>query len=140
MKSEIKDIIGMSIFVFVFLLIIFGLIFFLGGTILFILGLRYDSLWILAKFFIIYMIIAMPLDFIIECLLKVIKNIIGLKEIEYAIIYSLIDILINTVLIGILEWFIDGIECSLFTALLFSTIFCVLSYFFDKGLNYDKDV
>lgn len=140
MKSKIKDIIGMSIVGFILLLIIFGLVFFFGGTILFILGLRYDSLWILAKFFIIYMIIAMPLDFIIECLLKVIKIIIGLKEIEYTIIYSLIDILINTVLIGILEWSIDGIECSLFTALLFSTISCVLSYFFDKRLNDDKDV
>lgn len=140
MKSKIKDIIGMSIVGFILLLIIFGLIFFFGGTILFILGLRYDSLWILAKFFIIYMIIAMPLDFIIECLLKVIKIIIGLKEIEYTIIYSLIDILINTVLIGILEWSIDGIECSLFTALLFSTISCVLSYFFDRGVNDDKDI
>lgn len=135
MKNKIKDIIGMSIVGFILLLIIFGLIFFFGGTILSILGLKYNNLWILAKFFIIYMIIGMPLDFIIECSLKAIKIIIGLKEIEYRIIYSIIDIVINTLLIGILEWSIDGIECSLVTALLFSTISCVLSYFFDRGVN-----
>ena len=77
----------------------------------------------------------MPLDFIIECSLKAIKIIIGLKEIEYRLIYGVIDIVINTLLIGILEWSIDGIECSLVTALLFSTISCVLSYFFDRGVN-----
>lgn len=135
MKNKIKDIIGMSIVGLILLLIIFGLIFFFGGTILSILGLKYNNLWILAKFFIIYMIIGMPLDFIIECSLKAIKIIIGLKEIEYRIIYSIIDIVINTLLIGILEWSIDGIECSLVTALLFSTISCVLSYFFDRGVN-----
>lgn len=135
MKNKIKDIIGMSIVGFILLLIIFGLIFFFCGTILSILGLKYNNLWILAKFFIIYMIIGMPLDFIIECSLKAIKIIIGLKEIEYRLIYGVIDIVINTLLIGILEWSIDGIECSLVTALLFSTISCVLSYFFDRGVN-----
>nr|WP_317333936.1 YrvL family regulatory protein [uncultured Romboutsia sp.] len=141
MKNKIKDIIGMSIVGFILLLIIFGLIFFFGGTILFILGLRYDSLWTLTKFFIIYMIITIPLDFIIECSLKAIKIIRGLKEIEYRMIYSVIDIFINTLLIGILEWSIDGIECSLVTALLFSTISCILGYFLDREVNNDdKDI
>lgn len=47
----------------------------------------------------------------------------------------LLNISINTVLIGVLEWTIDGIECSLFTALLFSTLSCVLSYFFNRRIN-----
>ncbi|MGX4601758.1 YrvL family regulatory protein [Faecalimicrobium sp. JNUCC 81] len=128
----------MSIVGCTLVLIIFGLIFFFGGTILSILGLKYDNLWSLAKFFAIYMIIGIPLDFIIENSLKSIKIIIGLREIQYNIIYCLIDISINTVLIGILEWAIDGIECSLFTALLFSTISYVLSYFFYIKLNNDN--
>lgn len=110
---------------------------FFGGTILSILGLKYDNLWTLAKFFIIYMIIGIPLDFIIECSLKAIKIIIGLSNIQYMIIFCLIDIYINTVLIGVLEWSIDGIECSLFTALLFSTIFGVLSYFSNEKVAND---
>lgn len=129
-KDKIKDILGMSIFGCILVLIIFGLIFFFGGTILSILGLKYDNLWSLAKFFAIYMIIGIPLDFIIENSLKAIKSIIGLRETQYTIIYCLIDISVNTVLIGISEWVIDGIECTLFTALLFSTISCILSYFF----------
>lgn len=137
MEDKIKDAIGMSIVGCILLIIIFGLIFFFGGTILSILGLRYDNLWTLAKFFIIYMIIEIPLDFIIECSLKAIKIITGLGEIECTISYIFIDISTNTVLIGILEWAIDGIECSLFTALLFSTISCVLSYFLDRRVNKD---
>ena len=137
MKNKIKDIIGMSIVGCILVLIIFGVIFFFGGTILSILGLKYDNLWTLAKFFIIYMIIGIPLDFIIECSLKVIKVLTGLSKIQHTIIYSLIDISINTLLIGVLEWAIDGIECSLFTALLFSTIFCVLSYFFNEKVAND---
>lgn len=129
MKNKIKDILGMSIVGGMLVSIIFGLIFFFGGTILSILGLKYDSLWSLAKFFAIYMIIGTPLDFIIECSLKAIKSLKGLGETQYTIIFCLIDISINTVLIGILEWSIDGIKCSLFTALLFSTIFCVLNCF-----------
>ena len=135
--KKIKDIIGMSIVGCILVLIIFGLIFFFGGTILYILGLRYDNLWTLAKFFVTYMIIGIPLDFIIECSLKAIKSITYLRENQHIIIYSLIDISINTVLIGILEWSIDGIECSLFTALLFSIISCVLSYFFNEKVNND---
>ncbi|WP_343102096.1 YrvL family regulatory protein [Romboutsia sp. MSSM.1001216sp_RTP31141st1_G3_RTP31141_220114] len=137
MKNKIKDIIGMSIIGCILVVIIFGLIFFFGGTILSILGLKYDNLWTLAKFFIIYMIIGIPLDFIIECSLKAIKIIIGLSNIQYMIIFCLIDISINTVLIGVLEWSIDGIECSLFTALLFSTIFGVLSYFSNEKVAND---
>ncbi len=137
MKNKIKDIIGMSIIGCILVVIIFGLIFFFGGTILSILGLKYDNLWTLAKFFIIYMIIGIPLDFIIECSLKAIKIIIGLSNIQYMIIFCLIDIYINTVLIGVLEWSIDGIECSLFTALLFSTIFGVLSYFSNEKVAND---
>ena len=132
-RNKIKDIIGMSIVVGILIAIIFGLVFFFGGTILSILGFKYDSLWSLAKFFAIYMIIGTPLDFIIECSLKAIKSLTNLGETQYTIIYCLIDISINTVLIGILEWSIDGIKCSLFTALLFSTIFCVLSYFSMKN-------
>ena len=128
-RNKIKDIIGMSIVGGMLIAIIFGLIFFFGGTILSILGFKYDSLWSLTKFFAIYMIISTPLDFIIECSLKAIKSLTSLGETKYTTIYCLIDIFINTVLIGILEWSIDGIKCSLFTALLFSTIFCVLSYF-----------
>ena len=137
MKNKIKDIIGMSIVGCILVLIIFGVIFFFGGTILSILGLKYDNLWTLAKFFIIYMIIGIPLDFIIECSLKVIKVLTGLSKIQHTIIYSLIDISINTLLIGVLEWSIDGIECSLFTALLFSTIFGVLSYFSNEKVAND---
>ena len=137
MKNKVKDIIGMSIVGCILVLIIFGVIFFLGGTILSILGFKYDNLWTLAKFFIIYMIIGIPLDFIIECSLKVIKILTGLSKIQHTIIYSLIDISINTLLIGVLEWSIDGIECSLFTALLFSTIFGVLSYFSNEKVAND---
>ena len=132
-RNKIKDIIGMSIVGGMLIAIIFGLIFFFGGTILSILGFKYDSLWSLTKFFAIYMIISTPLDFIIECSLKAIKSLTSLGETKYTTIYCLIDIFINTVLIGILEWSIDGIKCSLFTALLFSTIFCVLSYFSMKN-------
>ena len=74
MKNKIKDIIGMSIVGCILVVIIFGLIFFFGGTILSILGLKYDNLWTLAKFFIIYMIIGIPLDFIIECSLSYFSN------------------------------------------------------------------
>ncbi|CEJ75528.1 Uncharacterised protein [[Clostridium] sordellii] len=134
-KDKIKDIIGMGIVGGIVVLIIFGITLFFGVTIISILGLKYDNLSVLVKFFAIYMIIGIPLDFIIECFLKAIKILIGLREIQYTMIYCLIDISINTVLIGVLEWTIDGIECSLFTALLFSTLSCVLSYFFNRKVN-----
>lgn len=134
-KYTKKDIIGISLAGGIFILIVFVLLFFFGGTILSILGFKYDSLWSLAKFFAIYMIIGTPLDFIIECSLKVIKDLKGLSESQYAIIYGFMDISINTVLIGVLEWVMSGIECSLFTALSFSTIFFIVSYVSDKKAN-----
>lgn len=132
MTAKIKDIIGMSIVGGIIFLLVFGLVFFFGGIIMSVLGLQYENLWVLAKFFAIYMILSTSLNLIIGTSFRAIKEIKSLNEIQYIVIYGAIDILINTILIGILEYFIEGIECGIVTALIFSTIIFVFNYYSEK--------
>ncbi len=117
-KNVFKVIIGSLILLTVF----FGIIFFFGGTILLFLGLHYDSIWDLVKFFIIYFIIGIPLDFIIEFLFAILKAFTFLTKLQRTLLSFVIDVPINMLVVGLLQSIIDGVSFSVLTAFLFAVV------------------
>ena len=117
---KLKDIL-MLIILFI---IGYAILFFFGGAVLSALGLKYNSVISLAKFIAIYYKIA-----------KEVKNI---STLEYYCIFFFADISVSMVLIGITEYFIKGISCSMTTAFLFSIICFFVNMFFD--LKFDNSL
>ena len=116
-------------------LIVYGLFFFFGGTILFLLGLRYNNLLSLAKFFGIFLILSTIIDFVVVCFLKVLKELRGLTEIQHNLLYLTLDIPLNMIIIGISETLTKGVSCSMLTAFIFSIISYLFGLFLEKKSN-----
>ncbi len=116
-------------------LIVYGLFFFFGGTILFLLGLRYNNLLSLAKFFGIFLILSTIIDFVVVCFLKVLKELRGLTEIQQNLLYLTLDIPLNMIIIGISETLTKGVSCSMLTAFIFSIISYLFGLFLEKKSN-----
>lgn len=133
--KKTEDILGIIFVGFIFLAIIFILTFIFGGILLSLLGFEYDSLASLAKFFIIYIIVGLPLDLVIDCFFRVLQDVKGLTNAQHNALYFTIDVPLNMIVIGILEYIMDDISCSILTAFLFSAIFCLFGFFLDKKSN-----
>ncbi len=130
--TNIKNFILILIPGIILALIVYGIFFFFGGTVLLLLGLKYNNLLSLAKFFLIFLILSTIIDFIVVCFLKVLKELRGLSDSQYNLLYLTLDIPLNMIIIGISETLIKGVSCSLLTAFIFS----IISYLF--GLSLDK--
>lgn len=131
MKStkKAKEVLLVVIAGLILLSVIYGLLFFFGGTVLSLLGLKYDTLWSLGKFFAILLILGSPIDFIVVCFLKVIKELRQLTNFQYNLLYFGLDIPLTMIMIGIAESLIKGVSCSMLTAFIFAII-CFLFYLF----------
>lgn len=130
--TNIKNFILILIPGIILALIVYGIFFFFGVTVLLLLGLKYNNLLSLAKFFLIFLILSTIIDFIVVCFLKVLKELRGLSDSQYNLLYLTLDIPLNMIIIGISETLIKGVSCSLLTAFIFS----IISYLF--GLSLDK--
>ncbi|SCH45915.1 Uncharacterised protein [uncultured Clostridium sp.] len=133
--KNIKDVILMIIAGIILISIIYGFIFFFGGSILLLFGLKYDSFWSLAKFFGVLLILSIPIDFIVVCFLKVLKEIKGLTDIQHNILYFILGIPLTMIIIGMSEYLIKGVSCSMLTAFIFSIITYLFNLFLDKKIS-----
>ena len=85
--TNIKKLLQILITGIILAIIVYALFLFFGGTILYLLGLKYNNLLSLAKFFGIFLILSMILDFIVVCFLKVLKELRGLTDTQYNLLY-----------------------------------------------------
>lgn len=85
--TNIKKLLQILIPGIILAIIVYALFLFFGGTILYLLGLKYNNLLSLAKFFGIFLILSMILDFIVVCFLKVLKELRGLTDTQYNLLY-----------------------------------------------------
>ncbi|WP_455538375.1 YrvL family regulatory protein [Terrisporobacter sp.] len=130
-KLKFKNILSL-----IFLFIIGYIILFLfGGTLLSILGLKYNSIGSLAKFIAIYYVISLPIEFVIFSFFKIFKVAKNLSNLEYYAIFFFADIPVSMVLIGMVEYFMKDVSCSMMTAFLFSIICFLVNMCFDLKLN-----
>ena len=90
--TNIKKLLQILIPGIILAIIVYALFLFFGGTILYLLGLKYNNLLSLAKFFGIFLILSMILDFIVVCFLKVLKELRGLTDTQYNLLYLTLDI------------------------------------------------
>ncbi len=130
--TNIKKFLQILIPTIILALIIYGLFLFFGGTVLLLLGLKYNNLLSLAKFFGIYLILSMIIDFIVVCFLKVLKELRGLTDTQHNLLYLTLDIPLNMTIIGIAETLTKGVSCSMLTAFIFSVISYLFGLFLDK--------
>lgn len=133
--KNIKDLIGTLIIGIILLLIIYCIYFFFGAPILFLLGLKYNNLFSLAKFFAVFFILSGIIDFIVICFLDVLKNLRDLTKTEHNILYLVLDILLNMIIIGIAAMLIEGISCTVLTAFIFSVISHLLGLLLERESN-----
>lgn len=133
MLNNMKKILIPTIIVTILALFVYGFYLFFGGTLLYLLGLKYNNLWSLAKFMMIFLILDMIIDFIVVCFLKVLKDLRSLTKTQYNLLYLTLDIPITMVVVGIAETMTKGVSCSMLTAFIFS----VISYLF--GLVLQKE-
>ena len=127
-----KNIFKLVVTTLILLTVFFGIIFFFGGTILLFLGLHYDSIWDLVKFFVIYLIIGIPLDFIIEFLFAILRAFSFLTRLQRTLLSFVIDVPINMVVVGLLQSVVDGVSFSVLTAFLFAVVCWVINQLFEK--------
>lgn len=108
------------------------MVFIFGGTLLGLLGLKYDSLWDLGKFFFIYFVIVSIVDFIVETICKAIRQLKNLSDFIYYFIYFTLDFSINVIILELILGKVNGVYYSTLTIILFSMICAILSIYLDK--------
>nr|WP_195251450.1 YrvL family regulatory protein [Romboutsia sp. 1001713B170207_170306_H8] len=81
------------------------------------------------------MILSIPIDFIVVCFLKVLKEIKGLTDIQHNILYFILGIPLTMIIIGMSEYLIKGVSCSMLTAFIFSIITYLFNLFLDKKIS-----
>ena len=130
--TNIKKLLQILIPGIILAIIVYALFLFFGGTVLSLLGLKYNNLLSLSKFCGISLILSMILDFIVVCFLKVLKELRGLTDTQYNLLYLTLDIPLNMIIIGISETLIKGVSCSMLTAFRFSIISYLFGIFLEK--------
>lgn len=146
MKKKFFSYVGFSIFLSIFLVIIFSIASFISGSILTFLGLKYISVKSLLLFFLVYFILAMPIDLICEAFLKILKGFDSIDEPLILLFEGLISILTNTTVICIADLLVKGVTVSFTSKLLAAIIMFALGKFVEFKLkelnkrldNYEK--
>ncbi len=67
--------------------------------------------------------------------LKVLKELRGLTDTQYNLLYLTLDIPLNMIIIGISETLIKGVSCSMLTAFIFSIISYLFGIFFREEIK-----
>lgn len=127
-----RNIFKLVIVALILLALFFVVIFFFGGTLLLFLGLHYDSIGDLVKFFVIYLILGIPLDFIIEFLFALLKAFSFLSRLQRTLLSFVIDVPINMIVLGLLQSILDGVSFSVLTAFLFAMICWIINYLLER--------
>ena len=137
-KIKIKDIIMIILSSIMFFAIDYCFLLVFGGALLSVLGLKYSSIASLAKFIAIYMIIALPVEFIIYSFFRIVREVKNISNLEYNAILFFADVPTSMVLMGIVEFFMKDISCSMLTAFLFSVVCFFVNMLLDMKSNKDE--
>ncbi|ATD54210.1 YrvL family regulatory protein [Clostridium chauvoei] len=132
---KLKDFLGVGIALSIFAVVIFSLIFFFGGALMMLFGLKYSSIKVLFKFFLIYFIVDLFIDNILEGLAMAVKEVKELSDKEYNLLYFLIDVPVQVLILGLISSSISGIYMPVITMVLFAISCHLISYFIDKKLE-----
>ncbi len=134
-RFKFKDIISLiTLFIigYVFLFLV-------GGTVLSLLGLKYNNIFSLAKFIAFYYIISLPVESLVFPFFKIMREVKNLSHIQYYTLFFFVDISFSMFLMGISEYIMKDVSCSMMTAFLFTVICFLVNMFFDLKNNFNKD-
>ena len=134
-KFKLKDFFGVFITFLILAVVIFSLIFFFGGALMVLFGLKYSSKKVLLKFFIIYFIVDLFIDNILEGLAMAVKEVKNLSDKQYSLLYFLIDVPVQVLILGLISSNMSGIYMPVITMVLFAISCHLISYFIDKKLE-----
>lgn len=132
-KLKIKEIIGIGVIGVILLVVLCAIIIFVSGTIMLVFGMKYDSIWSVIKFFIVYFVISVPIELIlINGTLEIVRKIPNINDVQYNIIHFVLEVPIQMITIGIVLSFIDGIYMSTIGVTLFSIADHIISKFLEN--------
>ena len=134
-RFKFKDIISLiTLFIigYVFLFLV-------GGTVLSLLGLKYNNIFSLAKFIAFYYIMSLPVESLVFPFFKIMREVKNLSHIQYYTLFFFVDISFSMFLMGISEYIMKDVSCSMMTAFLFTVICFLVNMFFDLKNNFNKD-
>lgn len=122
----------MTFVIFILIFILGFLAYFIGGPIFALLGVGYESKIIVFKFFLIYSVINLPIELVINGLIKIITEFKNLDRKNNRILKTILEIPINIIVLLLLDKFVNGIELNYFSAFIFSLFVYLLDNDLDK--------
>lgn len=133
--KKLKEVFGMLLFLTIVLAIIYLLVFIFGSSLFTLLGMQYESLGTLLKFFAFYMFLSSFTDSISEITLKLMKISKIFNKKFYYFLYVIIDASLNIILLEILSKSMKGIQFSAIGMLLSALIISIFNVFLDEIIN-----
>lgn len=142
MKFKGSDIAGITMVIIILiaiLLFFLGIGFIFSGGLLSLLGLKYNSLWTLLKFFALYFISNIIINFFIEGISLILKELKGLSDIKHDILNFCMSVSSDIVILSVLAATVKGIYMKPQTLVLFPIIVYLVNYYIDKKLKENLD-
>lgn len=142
MKFKGSDIAGITMVIIILiaiLLFFLGIGFIFSGGLLSLLGLKYNSLWTLLKFFALYFISNIIINFFIEGISLILKELKGLSDIKHDILNFCMSVSADIVILSVLAATVKGIYMKPQTLVLFPIIVYLVNYYIDKKLKENLD-
>lgn len=129
-KEQLENVIGLIV-VFIIIIVIFTFILLMSLGLLKILGFKYDNNIVLFKFVLMYVIIGEFLELVLKAFSELFSSIDSIKN----KLFRFLNIMKEIVLLGFLNLYIDGLEISFLTALLYALFINLGEDWLDKNSN-----
>ncbi|HAX72410.1 MAG TPA: hypothetical protein DCY20_02670 [Firmicutes bacterium] len=133
MKKILEPMLGFS-FVGLVLLLIFSFIAMIGGGIMKLFGLQYDSLLHLLLFFIVTAGIGFPIEAFAGALPKVLREAGFIQHKLYVVLFVILDTMSTYFVVSLVDHFMDSVQATELAIFIYAFVFAIASV-----LNNDDD-
>lgn len=132
-KLKLKECLGVGLLGSILLLILFAVIMFISGAMMIAFGMRYDSMWSVIKFFIVYFAISIVIEsVIINSIVGLLKRTKLISDIQRNIIHFVLEVPMQIVIIGLVSSRVQGIYMPPISIIFFSIADFLVSKFLEK--------
>ena len=135
-KNKIRDWLLMILVVTVLTIVLFTITFFINGTVMIFLGMKYTSVWEMIKFFLVYTICSALIEtFIIGIVLRGARIILEMEESIYNTVHFLLSVSLQIIMLDIINSFLKGIYMEAKTIILFAFVDYYMSEFIYRKID-----
>lgn len=116
--------------------VLFTITFFINGTVMIFLGMKYTSVWEMIKFFLLYTICSAFIEtFIIGIVLRGARIMLEMEEKIYNAVHFLLSVSLQIIMLDMINSFIKGIYMEAKTIILFAFVDYYMSEFIYRKID-----